>query len=164
MIDPTDLHPACRALFDYWRSIHPPAGLPGRRHFNPSAITALLPTIHLVEVHRSPLRFRYRLLGSQVDVMHGRPLVGRWLDEAFADHPNGRQLVDDYREVAERAAPSWRRGAPRIGLNPDCAALEVLRLPLAADGETVDMILCVSVYFDGKGRPLEERHRRTLGY
>jgi hypothetical protein len=164
VIDKTKLHPDCCRLFDYWQSIHPAEGLPGRQHFEPSDIAPLLLHIRLVEVHHNPQRFRYRLLGSQVDKVHGRPLTGRWLDEAYADDPHGQNLLADYRQVADGGKPTWRRGVPRVVPRPECAELEVLRLPLASDGRIVDMILAISLYFDAHGRPLQNLFDRPLGY
>jgi hypothetical protein len=155
LIDRSQLHPDCGKLLDYWLSLHPPQKLPGRQHLEPTDIAPLLPHIRLVEVHRTPLRFRYRLLGTHVDSVHGRSLKGQWLDEAYADDAQGVTLIADYREVVEVAAPTWRRGRPRVLPDPNCAELEVLRLPLAADGRTVDMILAISLYFDRAGQLLK---------
>jgi hypothetical protein len=42
--------------------------------------------------------------------------------------------------------------------------IEVLRLPLASDGKTIDMVLCMTLYFDSTDRPLETIAYRALGY
>ena len=162
MLDPTRLHPTCRTLFDYWQRIHPADGLPGRQHIEPSDIAALLQHVLLVEFHRDSRRFRYRLLGSQIDSAIGKSLAGQWLDEAYADDPNGAQLLASYHQVVDTGGPVWRRGAPRIVLGTECETIELLRLPLAADGRTVDMVLCMSLYFDAAGRPLEHLFLRRL--
>jgi hypothetical protein len=163
-IDTSGFHPSVRVLHDYWRQIHPQEGLPGRQHFEPLAVAPLLPHLRLVEVHRDPLRFRYRLLGTQVDAVHGTSLAGYWLDEAFASAPRGRALLAEYARVAETGEPMWRRGAPNVVPEPECAELEVLRLPLAADGRAVDMILCIHLYFDVRGDLLGTLTNRPLGY
>jgi hypothetical protein len=151
-------------LFDYWQRIHPPHGLPGRQHFDPAAIGRLLPNIVLVEVHRDPLRFRYRLLGSRIDAIHGKPLAGLWLDEAYANHPNAVVMLGEYTRVTETRQPIWRRGEPKVVPDPGCQSIEVLRLPLAADGETVDMVLGLTLYFDLAGGPVESIAYRALGH
>lgn len=76
-------HPKVRALFEYWRSIHPgPGKLPGRAAFEPLAIVSLLPHIMLIDVVGQPPRFRYRLIGTRmVDALAG-DFTGQWLDEA----------------------------------------------------------------------------------
>jgi hypothetical protein len=131
-IDTSEFHPGAHALWDYWQTIHPASGLPGRQHFDPGAVIELLPNLVLVEVHREPLRFRYRLVGSQ---------------------PAGKAILDEYARVAETGLPTWRRGETRILPDPDCRIIEVLRLPLASNAMTVDMVLGITLYFDSAGRP-----------
>jgi hypothetical protein len=152
-IDTSEFHPGARALWDYWQTIHPASGLPGRQHFDPGAVIELLPNLVLVEVHREPLRFRYRLVGSRVDAVNRRGLSGKWLDEAYADQPAGKAILDEYARVAETGLPTWRRGETRILPDPDCRIIEVLRLPLASNATTVDMVLGITLYFDSAGRP-----------
>lgn len=125
---------------------------------------ALLPNLILVEVQRDPLRFRYRLAGSRVDLVSGKPLSGKWMDEAFADHPNAAALIDEYIEVVATGRPMWRRGKPNVVPALGCETIEVLRLPLATDGKTIDMILGITLYFDAAGAPLESGAHRMLGY
>ncbi len=164
---PTDLaalHPSARALLTYWESIHPTGALPGRQHFDPAAVVPLLPNIVLVEVERDPWRFRYRLVGSRVDAVNGKPLTGQWLDVAYADHPRAAVLLNEYVQVVETARPTWRRSEPSVAPEASCKIIEVLRLPLAADGKTVDMILGITLYFDSTGAPVDTIAYRTLGY
>src|SRR5260221_10321572 len=114
MLDISGLHPQARALHGYWSRIHPPTGLPGRQHFDPDEVIALLPNIRLVEVQLEPFRLRYRLLGSRVDAVLGRGLSGRWVDEVYGGHANWAALIEDYRVVVETGAPFWRRGVPPV--------------------------------------------------
>ena len=127
-------------------------------------MVALLPNIVLVAVHRDPLRFRYRLLGSRIDSVNGKNLSGQWLDEAYANHPKSAALLREYAQVVETGRPVWRRSDPRVVPAPDCRVIEVLRLPLASDGATVDMVLGMTLYFDSTGQPLESLAYRALGY
>jgi hypothetical protein len=162
-IDPLKLHPSASALLAYWKKIHPPAGLPGRQHFDPASVPALLPNVLLVDVHRDPLRFRYRLLGTRVDAVYGTSLVGRWLEDIYID-PQARIVLDEYRIVAEQQKPVWRSGRPAMVPEPRCALIEILRLPLASDSQKVDMVLGLTLYFDGDGMPVETPSYRRLGY
>ena len=52
---PETWHPTIRALYDYWVSVHPPGGLPGRQHIDPIAIPRLLPHLFMVDVSRDPI-------------------------------------------------------------------------------------------------------------
>lgn len=140
-------HPAVRQMYEYWCSIHPPEGLPGRRHFDPLMVAAHLPWLWMLDVQRDPLRFRYRLVGTEVVDSHRRDLTGLWLDEA---HPHLRDdpiFFERYRRVALKAEPSWRRGRPRMNLDHEYRTVENVLLPLAADGSTVDVVVCLSRFW-----------------
>lgn len=149
MLDTAHWHPKIRELYAYWRSIHPPEGLPGRQHFDPHQVPRLLAGLRLVEVQQVPFRLRYRLVGSRVDRVIGHNFTGQWVDEVHAGDPNLPALLEDYR--ATTSGPTWRRGPPRVRHDDKCASLEVLRLPLASDGKTVDMILALTLFFDHRG-------------
>jgi hypothetical protein len=149
---PADCDPRLRRLYDYWLSLRPAAGgLPGRQHIDPAAIRDLLPWIWMVDVERNPLRFRYRLLGTeQVHAME-RDFTGRFLDEA---HPSFVASVSypQYVAAAERAEIGYRRGPPVFHLSKDYVAIERLLLPLAKDGATVDVLVAITVYFSPSRR------------
>ena len=137
--------PKIRALYAYWRSIHPLAGgLPGRQHFDPIDVPALLRWLWLIDVQREPLRFRYRLVGTeQVRVMKRDP-TGLWLDEAhplFVASETYPQFV-----AAFDGHCGYRRGQPLFHLPRELVSMERLLLPLAQDGATVDMILAITIY------------------
>lgn len=140
-------HHMTRQAFFYWRSVHPKAGLPGRQHIDPLDIPELLPGLWLLDIQPRPFRLRYRLVGTGIVQAYGREVTGLWLDEA---HP---QLVEDsaylarYRAVAGGGAPSWRRGPPRFAECPAYLEVENIILPLAADGQNVDMLMAHSVFW-----------------
>jgi PAS domain len=144
---PEDCDPRIRRLYEYWQGARPGAGrLPGRQHIDPAAIRDLLPWLWMVDVERDPLRFRYRLLGTeQVHAME-RDLTGRLLDEA---HPSfvGSSSYPHYVAAAERGEIGYRRGPPTFHVSKDYIAIERLLLPLARDGATVDMLLAITLYF-----------------
>src|SRR6185312_7513509 len=72
-------------LYCHWISMHPARGvLPGRQHFDPVDVPQLLSALWLVNVHRHPLRFQCRLLGTEQVRIMGRDVSGQWMDEA---HP-----------------------------------------------------------------------------
>jgi hypothetical protein len=114
----------------------------------------LLPNLVLVDVLWSPLRFRYRLLGTRLDAMIGKSLVGQWLDQAYAREPGGGAIIGQYVRVAQTREPAWRRGPPHVGSDARCHEIEALRLPFASDGNTVDMILGLTMYFDAEQKPV----------
>ncbi len=106
----------------------------------------LLPNLWLIDVHRNPLRFWRRLVGTKIEEFAGMNLTGGWV----ADRLSGSRLSgvhDNLVDVVETKQPSWRRGKSLIRFEKDYAELERLYLPMADDGETVDMILAISVFY-----------------
>jgi len=152
--DRSGWHPLVRRFYDYWLSVAPPGRLPGRRHIKPEDIVPLLPRVWLLDVHRDPLRFRYRLVGTAVSRSVGRELTGLWLDEAQPESINNRMLWDRYRFVAETGGPTWRRGATFWDRDPLHRVVENCLAPLAGDGETVDIVFALTVLFDANGQEL----------
>lgn len=133
-------------LYHYWRNIHPAGGgLPGRQHVDPLAIPGLLPFVWLADVQRAPLRFRYRLLGTEHAHVFGRDYTGCWLDEVHVGFDTA-PAYHQYVEAAERGRVVYRRGHTLVMLPKDYRSIERLLLPLARDGRTVDMLLAISLY------------------
>ncbi len=138
---PPDGHPRIRQLLDYWRALHPAEHvLPGRQHVDPAAIASLLPQLFLVDVERDPLRFRYRLVGTDYAQMMGRDLTGEYLDAVHPGFPG--PILQHYIEAIDQRRPSYRKG-PVMYANAKKNYLTVERLivPLARNGVDVDMIM-----------------------
>jgi len=131
-------------LYRYWLSVWPaPDLLPGRKHCNPIDIPRLLPRVWLADVHRHPLRFKYRLVGTACVEATGSEPTGRWLDEV---HPRflGSAVNPHFEAAAERAQVAYYRGPPAYITTiyeRKWKTLERLILPLAQDGLHVDMLL-----------------------
>ncbi len=145
-LSPATWHPTVRGLYEYWLSIRPASGLPGRQHVDPAAMPHLLPHVFLVDVCRGPLRFRYRLVGTEYAHLMGRDLTGRYLDEV---HPGFRGLIlRQYVEAAEQRRPGYRKGPVMYARGGDRRYLGVERviLPLARNGSEVEMLLGAIVY------------------
>jgi hypothetical protein len=144
--------------FDYWQSIKQGKRVPARGDLDPVDIPRLLPYIYLTEIHRDPLRIRYRLVGTKVCEMAGRDLTGRWMHEETWLHDYEKWL-DDYRTVMASRQPlfghddlDFTDGA-RIGF-------EWALFPLGRDGETVDMAFELEIADDERAllrEPLSER-------
>ena len=140
-----------RLLYRYWLGLHPPeGGLPGRQHVDPTALPpALLPFLWLADVQRAPLRFRYRLLGTEHVRVLRRDYTGHWIDEAHANFA-GSAASAQFVAAVERGEPGYRSGDTLIILPEDYRSMERLILPLARDGKSVDMLLAISVYHKAK--------------
>lgn len=137
----TPLTPSNRLMVDHWNGLRPsPAHLPARAAFDPVAVPTLLRGIWLVELIGTPPRYRVRLYGTRLAEGFGLDLTGRFLDEApigFADSA----AEADFRAIAADGLPRWWRGAVSMTVPRSARMIEVVMLPLATDGRTVDMIL-----------------------
>jgi hypothetical protein len=126
-------------LYAYWASRRRGAGLPGRRDIDPSGFRRLLPTVSLLDVLGDPPGYRLRLAGTGLYNLYGREITGLTLEEVY---PAVEAAA--WRERLDRVV---RTGKPSAGVSSlawrGAARLSVvwLRLPLAADGRRVDMIL-----------------------
>ena len=139
------------AIYDYWRRIAPgPSLLPGRQHLDPADIPKLLPNLWLVDVVGTPPRFRARLIGTTLQ-RSGIPLKpGVYVDDPIAAELK-ETVLSDFRFVAATRQPLWFRGAARAPHDTAIFELERIFLPLAADGATVDMLLCLTVFYESTG-------------
>jgi hypothetical protein len=152
--DRSSWHPAVRQFYEYWSSVAPPGRLPGRQHIAPEDIVPLLSRLWMLDVFRDPLRFRYRLVGTDITRSVRRELTGLWLDEAQPESLRNVDLRDRYRFMLETGQPTWRRGVTMWDRDPNHRIVENCLAPLATDGETIDRIIAVSVLFDANGQEL----------
>ncbi|HEX3497840.1 MAG TPA: PAS domain-containing protein, partial [Stellaceae bacterium] len=79
--DRSSWNPRIAQFFDYWLSIKPGNGLPGRQHFDPLDIPLLMPRVWMLDVLRAPLRYRYRLAGTKEVETLQREVTGLMFDE-----------------------------------------------------------------------------------
>lgn len=126
-------------IYAYWASLKDGRRLPARASIRPEDLKRFLPTISLIDVHAEPGDFRLRLAGTGLFDIYGREITGRTLGEAFSPP------VADYWRA--QLAKVVEERAPAVGLHNlawrGAAHLSMLwmRLPLASNGEDVDMIL-----------------------
>ena len=152
--DRSSWHPLVSQFYEYWLSIAPPGRLPGRQHIAPENIVPLLSRLWIMDVFRDPLRFRYRLVGTDITRSVGRELTGMWLDEAQPVASRNTNLCDRQRFLLEVKRPTWRRGNTVWDRDPNHRIVENCLAPLASNGETVDRIIAISVLFDRSGREI----------
>jgi len=126
-------------LFTYWASLRDGQRLPGRRHLDPGGIKRLLPTVSLIDVVGEPLDYRMRLAGTALYGVYGREITGKRIADIYnsqaADYWRGElgKVVSERRPAVGVHNLAWR-GASHL-------SIMWLRLPLASDGDAVDMIL-----------------------
>lgn len=133
-------------LAQYWSDHRVGDRLPGRADIDPVTLPRpLLQWIFMMDVLRSPqgLDYRYRLVGTSNVQLVGRDATGRLASEIF--HGSDREFVMATFDVTvEEAVPTyWHAAVPQDKFD----RIEVYRglFPLAADGRTVDMLICAAV-------------------
>jgi hypothetical protein len=126
-------------LFAYWTALRRGNRLPARRDIAPAGFKRLLPAISLIDVLREPtLDYRIRLAGTGLYNAYGGEITGRRLNEVYSP-----AAADYWRAELAKVAD----GRPAVGVHNlawrGAAHLSMvwLRLPLASNGTTVDMIL-----------------------
>lgn len=137
LTDMTALKPPLRRLHDYWQGKRSPGRLPARRDIDPVEIPQLMPQIALVDILREPLDYRYRLFGTRLVEVMGAERTGKRMREVMSPPAVAatERLIAGLIETREPIAFSGRL----FWLGKDFIGFETLALPLAADGETVDM-------------------------
>ena len=145
--DRSGWHPLVVRFYDHCMSIAPPGGLPGRQHIEPEALAPLWSRLWILDVCRAPLRYRYRLCGTEMVRSLGREVTGAWLDEAHPELIANPESRERFRFMAETGQPTWRRGPPLWTRDPEHRTIETCIVPLAADGVVVDMMLAISVLY-----------------
>jgi hypothetical protein len=150
--DRSSWNPKIARFFDYWLSIKPARGLPGRQHFDPLDIADIMPRIWMLDVLRDPLRYRYRLVGTKEVATLQREVTGLMFDEV---HPHLRGTGEAFGrldEVALRGVATYRHGGVVAIHHKEHLDVENCVVPLARDGRTVDIILACSVLYGLDGR------------
>ncbi|MBK8161114.1 MAG: hypothetical protein IPK59_20930 [Rhodospirillaceae bacterium] len=155
MIDRDDIRSAYVLTgYDYWlgkaRALADPSLLPARRDFDPLIdVPRLAPRIMLMDVLQDPLDFRYRLVGTALR----RHMAQDWTGQKLSEIPFQRigSTVWDNNELVTRERRPLLARPPYIGPHKDFLFVESIILPLADDGDRVDMLMFV-VDFIGAGR------------
>ena len=126
-------------LFAYWSSCREAGRLPGRAHIDPCQFKRHLPTVSLIDVAWEPREYRLRLAGTGLYGVYGREITGKRLDDVYSP-----DAADYWRTELGKVVEG---GRPAVGFHSmawrGAAHMSILwiRLPLASDGERVDMIL-----------------------
>lgn len=131
-------------LARYWAGLRARAanGLPGRAHIHPADFKRHLPSVSLIDVKRRAdgrRDYRLRLAGTDLYGVYGQEITGKGLSDVFVGDAAAYlrteldKVVDERRPQAGVHSLAWR-GAEHM-------SILWLRLPLASDGQRVDMIL-----------------------
>jgi hypothetical protein len=93
-----------RRLADHWDRLSASRRPPARADFDPLDVPYALGYLSIIEVHRDPLRFYFRLDGTKQVDLFGIDCTRRYLDETMPkDH--AALAVRTFLAVMEAAAP-----------------------------------------------------------
>lgn len=137
--------PTLLRLYDYWRGKWRGTALPGRLDIDPIDFSYALGDITLVDVFYEPLRFRFRLDGTRHVEHFGFDMTGQFLDE-FPEPEMRQAIFDNYRSIVETRQP--QRYYRDLTADGRPFRYEALLMPLAADGDKIDMIMVAIAFQD----------------
>jgi len=141
-------HPRLRRFYDYWQGKRQGDRLPGRQHIDPLEIPDLLPHISILDVVGAgdAVRFRFRLVGTANVRIAGREYTGAFIDDVF-EREDAARLHAAYRDIVERREPHYWVTQAAVRGNPPVNYARLM-VPLATDGETVDMLMGLFFFTD----------------
>jgi hypothetical protein len=140
-------HPNHIRLYQYWSSKSPPGRLPGRQNLDPLEIPDLLFNLALIDIVRAngECRFRYRLAGTGIAFRAERDPTGKFFEELY-DGEYLQKANSTYQSIVQTGLPFMSRRQFPVG--EEYLSYDRLVLPLASDGETVDMLVFLPVFLN----------------
>ncbi len=135
-----------RRFYRYWLGKRGGRNFPARADLDPLDFPYVLGDVVLVDVQRSPpgsrwpWTFRYRLVGTRIVERDGYDLTGNTLEDL--PEPQYRERVRaTWMEVCQTGMPAHR--VRELMMDRRLRRYEVIVLPLASNGEDVDMLISV---------------------
>ena len=119
--------------------------MPSRADIDPGEIPRLLPNLILLDVLREPPNLRYRLVGTEIEAHSSLGNITGKLITELPDRAPPSKVWDNLWSVVDSAEPS-HSSVPYVGPKRDFVTTRQVVLPLAADGERVDMLLVFIAY------------------
>jgi len=140
-------------LYQLWQAKRAGRRYPARRDFDVRELAPWIGDLELVEIVREPrLRYRFRLVGTNITAIDGSDVTGRFADEIFS--PDIDYIVSEYNEVLRTGEPCLAEGVLKPNLRGLTMIYRKLVLPLATDDNTIDMLMVhlreLGSAFDGK--------------
>jgi hypothetical protein len=136
-----------RELLAYWQSKLLAGRLPGRQHIDPTDLQprhlSQLLLLDVVEGAPPKLRrrYRFRVAGTGFSAIAGHDVTGLHYDEIGAPE-RALPVIRALDLVVERKAPVFLSGRLSVP-SQDYVWVKRLGLPLAHDGDKVDMVLAI---------------------
>ena len=132
-------------LLDDWDRWRAGREFPARADFQPEQIAYLLGNVILLDVLYEPLRFRYRLIGSNLTQRRRYDLTGRFIDDNPDVAFRATIVALNQQVIASRRPQRSEYRTISTGPN-EFFDYEALNLPLSDDGHRINMILSGSSF------------------
>ena len=142
MLDGTESCPI-RQVYRYWEEKRRGRLIPSRADIDALEMKDFLAHVVLIDVERSPQRYRIRLMGTAFADQYGEEVTGKYLDELdFGDAMKG--VIAVYGRVVATREPGYTKATSYKKADGRIIRFERIALPLSEDGESVNMVLsCV---------------------
>jgi hypothetical protein len=127
-----------RRLLKHWQRIRGDRRMPARADFDPLEVPYALGYLSVIEVHRDPLRYYFRLDGTKQVELFGIDCSHRYLDEAMPpDH--AAMAIASYSDAVAHGEPCYHRR--HVAFHERLMEYEVVILPFSDDGKRVDLLI-----------------------
>ncbi len=136
--------PRLHEFVRYWREKRHGDRLPSRADIDPLELKPFLGDVFMLDVVGEPKRFRYRLVGTNIVARVGRDSTGQFQEDVYGPEQAAENNAH-YRLVCDSRKPTRNFGVIQW-VGREFLNYEIANLPLADDGETVNIILgCMSI-------------------
>jgi hypothetical protein len=140
VLDPDLGHllPTAQDLLTYWQANRSVNGLPDRTAFDPISLRRYLGNLVIADIERDDhtrVRYRYRLIGTDLADRSGRDATGRYFEDIY-DPISLAEMKYCFGWVAEHKRPARVFGTFRHA-NRAYQGFDGLFLPIATDGGNV---------------------------
>ena len=140
--------PEFRALHGYWAKVRGDRWAPSWPEFHLDALPYQIVLWCVVfDVHREPLKFRYRFWGTRVSDLLGVDLSGKFSDD-IPSQPYAQRARAEYMEMLEHKAAMYT-DKPHLNAMKMEVRYQILRIPFSTGGE-VENILSVGGFSASK--------------
>lgn len=150
--DTSSWNPKVVRFLNYWLSLRPKEGLPGRQHFDPLDIPDLMPRVWMLDVLREPLCYRYRLVGTKEVETLQREVTGMMFEEVHSHSHNKQETIGRFFESVHDGVATYRKGKLIAIHKKEHVAVENCLVPMARDGSIVDLLIGFSILYQHDGR------------
>lgn len=142
--------PILRQLFLYWDARRGEREFPARRDIDPLHFPYALGNVMLIDVLYEPLRFRFRLHGTELALRAGYDMTGKMADQ-LPDLENRGVLLERCRTLVEARRPIFVAADRLVDERP--CSYEAIWLPLSDQGDAITMLMGALVYRDSVAAP-----------